>query len=68
MGDSACPGEATILFDAGTTFFRAMKKSFAFILIEATSPYLHNIMLFFFFYIMLFFCFYFNSSNLSLLA
>lgn len=21
MGDSACPGEATILFDAGTTFF-----------------------------------------------
>jgi len=50
MGDSACPGEATILFDAGTTFFRAMKKSFAFILIEATSPYLHNIMLFFFLY------------------
>lgn len=42
MGDSACPGEATILFDAGTTFFRAMKKSFAFILIVATSPYLHK--------------------------
>lgn len=37
MGDSACTGEASILFDAGTTFFIAMKKSFAFILIELTS-------------------------------
>lgn len=37
IGDSARPGEATALCEAGTVFCIATTKSFAVILIEATS-------------------------------
>lgn len=37
IGDSARPGEATALCEAGTVFCIAMTKSFAVILIEAIS-------------------------------